>query len=97
MAHFLKKLSETKDVNGGTLLDNSIIVYGSAVRVVHILNNLPTLVAGGVNTGIKQGQHLAFKDGETPLSNLWLTLLQHVGIQTESFSDSNGSLGEILA
>ena len=60
---------------------------------VHDNRNLPILLAGG---GFPHGQHVAYRrDNNTPLSNLYVTLLQRLGIETESFASSTGSISEL--
>lgn len=68
------------------LLDNSLIAMGSGLRTGHKRRNLPILFAGG---GIRQGQHVVYKEYESPLGNLWLSMLKHVGCPVDTFADSN--------
>lgn len=59
----------------------------------HDTTNLPILVAGG---GLQHGQHLAFRrDHNKPLCNLFVTMLQHLGIEEDVFGSSTGTLSEI--
>lgn len=74
------------------LLDRTMILYGSNMgdANTHDNSNLPILLAGG---GFRHGRHLAFQsDRNTPLSNLYVTMLQQLGIETDQFSSSSGSL-----
>ncbi|MAT16032.1 MAG: hypothetical protein CMJ46_12270 [Planctomyces sp.] len=74
------------------LLDTTTILYGSNMgdANTHDNSNLPILLAGG---GFKHGQHLAFRhDNNSPLCNLYVSLLQNLGIETDSFASSTGSL-----
>jgi hypothetical protein len=78
------------------LLDRTMILFGSNMgdANTHDNTNLPILLGGG---GFKHGQHLAFKrDRNKPLSNLFVTLLQRLGIETAAFGSSTGSLNEII-
>jgi hypothetical protein len=60
----------------------------------HDNSNLPILLAGG---GLKHGQHLAFShDNNRPLCNLFVTMLQNMGLETEAFGSSTGTLNEII-
>ena len=95
-ADFLKRMSETPEGNG-TLLDNSLLLYGSGMGDpdAHDHTNLPILVAGGAAGNINGGRHIRFKDPE-PLSNLHLTLLNKVGVPLETFSDSTGTVEELF-
>jgi hypothetical protein len=91
-AYFLDKLKSTAD-HGGTLLDHSVVTYGSALGDpnVHDHVHLPTIVAGNVMGRIKTGRHIRYAD-ETPLSNLHLSLLDFAGVQVEKMGDSTGKL-----
>ena len=87
LAWFFNRLNEYKDVSG-SVLDNSIVLFGSGASTTHWPKNLPTLIAGGGNMGLKHGTH--WRDGETRLSNVYLSILRSMGIEEESFSDSTG-------
>ncbi len=91
-AYFLNKLKATKD-GDGSLLDHSMIVYGSAIADgnQHSHENLPVLLAGRGNGALKPGGHLTYKAG-TPMTNLYLSLLDIVGVQEKSIGDSTGRL-----
>jgi len=89
-AEFVKKLAETPE-GEGTLLDNSVYLYGSGMGNpnLHDHTNLPILVAGGAAGKLRGGRHVRY-DKPTPLANLHLTLLDTVGVSLDSFADSNG-------
>ena len=89
LAYFLARLKSTPD-GDGTLLDHSLIVYGSGLSDGnwHQHNNLPVLVAG--KSG---GQHITYPD-ETPMNNLHLSLLDRMGVPVDSLGDSSGKLFE---
>lgn len=91
-AYFLDKLSKTPD-GDGTLLDNSMILYGSSIsdgnRHEHL--NLPTFLAGHGGGKIKGGRHLVASKG-TPMTNLFLSMLDLSGVRVDKFGDSNGRL-----
>ena len=95
-ADFLKRMNETAEGNG-TLLDNSLFLYGSGMGDpdAHDHSNLPIVVAGGAAGNMSGGKHIRFKDPE-PLSNLHLTLLNKVGVPLETFSDSTGTVEELF-
>jgi len=84
-----------KEADGSSLLDHTTVVYGSNIRTIHYLDNCPTLVAGG-GSGIKLGEHVVMPD-KTPLSNLWLTLLQGSGVKVDKHGDSTGPLDGLRA
>ena len=60
----------------------------------HWSRNLPTMVAGGANMGLKHGQY--WRDGETRMSNLYLSILRSMQIEVEGFADSTGVLGDSI-
>jgi hypothetical protein len=95
-AQFLEKLKATPD-GDGSLLDNTVYLYGSGMgnSSIHDHDNLPILVAGGGAAGMKGNQHIRYKDPE-PLANLHLTLLERVGVQMDSFGDSNGKIKDLF-
>lgn len=95
LAEFIDKLKATKEADGSSLFDNSTISFGSNLSSTHSLNNCPTLIAGG-GAGVKQGRHLVMPNSKTPLCNLWLSLLQGSGIQTDSFGDSTEVIQELF-
>jgi len=81
-----------KEEQGRRLLDHTMVLYGSNMgdANTHDNSNLPILLAGG---GFQHGQHLAFpKDSNAPLSNLFVSMLQQLGLNAESFGSSTGRL-----
>jgi Protein of unknown function (DUF1552) len=96
LAHLIDRLKATKESDGSSLFDHTCLSYGSNISSIHYLDNCPTLVTGG-GAGINLGQHLVMPDSKLPLSNLWLTLLNGVGIQADCHGDSTGVLKELLA
>jgi len=91
LAHFLDKLTEYKDRNG-TVLDNTVVMFGSGASTTHYVHNLPTLIAGGGNMGMKHGQYWKDGDKETRMSNLHYSILRTMGFEEPSFSDSTGTI-----
>jgi hypothetical protein len=89
VAHFLDRLERFQDRNGA-VLDNTIVLFGSGASTTHNSHNLPTLLAGGANLGLKHGTY--WRNGESRMSNMYLSILRSLGIQEESFSDSTGTL-----
>ena len=87
----LTRLRSTEE-GGSTLLDRTQVLYGSNLGNGnnHDTKNLPILLAGG---GYQHGQHLAFdKTSNEPLPNLFVTMLQRLGIETDKFASSKGTL-----
>jgi hypothetical protein len=88
IAHFLEKLNGYQD-RDGRVLDNTIVLFGSGASTTHNPRNLPTLIAGGANMGLKHGNY--WRAGEMRMSNVYLSILHSMGIGQESFSDSTGT------
>ena len=89
--YFLEKMRSTPD-GDGSLLDHAMIVYGGGLGDgnLHISRDLPVLLIGGGSGQISGGRHIRY--GETPLTNLHLTLLDKMEISLEKFGDSTGKL-----
>jgi hypothetical protein len=93
--YLLDKMKSTND-GDGTLLDHSMIIYGSALSDgnAHQHHNLPTVLAGRANGTIHPGRHLRY-ELETPLTNLFISMLDRMGVPVDQFGDSNGRLMEL--
>ena len=96
-ATFLDKMRAVQDPDGSTLLDNSLVVMGSSLRTGHRRQNLPVLFAGGGGGGVRQGQHVVYREDQSSLCNLWFSMLRHVGCPVERFSDGDTVLSEIFS
>ena len=91
LGRFLNGLSSVKEIDW-TLLDQTMVLFGSnmANGNSHSNTNLPILLAGG---GFKHGQHLKFdQKNNTPLCNVYVSMLQRMGIETDKFASSTGTL-----
>jgi len=91
LAKLVGRLAAARE-DGDTLLDRTVVFYGSNLGNGnnHDNHNLPVLLAGG---GFKHGQHLAFdKQQNTPLPNLFVSILQRLGIEADRFATSTGTL-----
>ncbi|MGB0596201.1 MAG: DUF1552 domain-containing protein [Rubripirellula sp.] len=95
LARFIGKLKSTPDVGDTALFDNCTVTLGSNINSIHYLTNCPTVVTGG-GTGIQHGRQLVMQDANTPLCNLWLSLLNASGVKTESHGDSTGQIDELF-
>jgi hypothetical protein len=95
-ADFIQRLKTTPE-GDGTLLDNTVYVYGSGMgnSSLHDHLNLPILVAGGAGVGMKGGRHIRYENGK-PLANLHLTLLDKVGVELDRFGDSDGTVENLF-
>ncbi|MGE4632763.1 MAG: DUF1552 domain-containing protein, partial [Planctomycetota bacterium] len=96
LAEFITKLADTPE-NGGTMLDNTVVLYGSSNSQTHVNRDYPLMLVGGENLGLKQGMLHDFGDKAPPLSNLYLTLLNALEVPVTQFSDSSGTVAEIMA
>jgi hypothetical protein len=95
-AYFLSKLDALREGNS-TLLDHSLIMYGSdlSVPTVHSQHDLPIIIAGGAAGRVAGGRYIVFPGDTTPLTNLYLTMLDKVGVPTEKLGDSTGKLNRL--
>ncbi|MDP9169028.1 MAG: DUF1552 domain-containing protein, partial [Acidobacteriota bacterium] len=91
-SQFIAKLRATPD-GDGTLLDHSMILYGCGIADSnrHTHEKLPVVVMGGGNGLIASGRHVELKE-DTPIANLYLTMMDHHGVQRDGFGDSTGRL-----
>ncbi len=114
---FVAKLRDTPEPAGtGSLLDNTVILYGSASSAFHLSRNYPIILAGGKNMGFAHGQYVNhaganFQGGpwmgdrepwqdkakgeDLPLCNLFVTMLQRLGMRVDSFGDSTGKVENV--
>jgi len=92
LAYFLDKLKKTPD-GEGSLLDNSVVLYGSGISDgnQHDHDPLPIVLAGGAAGQLKGGRHLAF-ERKTTIANLHAAVLNKLGVPAEKFGDSTGIL-----
>ncbi|MGI9243415.1 MAG: DUF1552 domain-containing protein [Verrucomicrobiales bacterium] len=115
---FAARLKSTPEPAGeGSMLENSLLLFGSASSAFHLSRNYPLVLVGGKKMGFTHGQYLNFAGagayrggwapGDTepwrmkasaedlPLSNLYVTMLQRLGVETETFAGSTGTVSEI--
>lgn len=92
LTNYLDKMNAIQEA-GGSLLDNTMVMYGSSLGDAnrHIQVDIPVLMLGGGAMGVKGGQHLVLPQN-TPISNLYLTMLDKVGVPVDKFGDSTGQL-----
>jgi len=90
--YFLNKLKSTPD-GDGSLLDHSVVIYGSPLgdSNVHNHKRVPIFLAGHANGQLKGNLHIRAKDG-TPMANVLLTMAHKLGVDVQSFGDSNGEV-----
>ena len=95
-AYLISRMKSIKEMDGTSLLDNSIVTFGAGLGdgATHQYFDLPMIMAGKAQQRIKQGRFLKCKSG-TLNSNLWLTIANLMGLEIESFSDSNGVISDL--
>ncbi|MDA8041673.1 MAG: DUF1552 domain-containing protein [Pirellulales bacterium] len=91
----LRSAKDPLDPNGGTLFDNSLVYNGGGLRTAHRTTNVPCLLTGGGFKGLKHGRHRVASKENTPLANLWTTMLQDAGAPVERFADANATATSI--
>jgi len=96
LAYFLDRLKNTPDVDGKSLLHNSMIVYGGCISDgdKHNHNDLPIIVAGNAGGAFSPGRHVELGE-DVPLANLYLRMLEEFGVKEKRFGDSTGALRKI--
>ena len=95
LARLIDKLKAAREADGSSLFDHTAVAFGSNISSIHYLTNCPTILTGG-GANFKLGQHLVLPK-DTPLCNVWLTMLQGLGIGIERHGDSSGIVKELQA
>ena len=95
LARLIDKLKANKEADGSSLFDHTAVAFGSNISAIHYLTNCPTVLAGG-GASLKLGQHLVLPK-DTPLCNVWLTMLHGMGIDVERHGDSSGIVPQLRA
>ncbi len=95
-AYLLSRMKQIKESDGSSLLDNSLVSYGAGLGdgATHQYFDLPLIIAGRGQGQIKQGRFIKCKSG-TLNSNMWLTLAQLMGLEIDSFADSDGVISDL--
>ena len=98
LAYMVEKMAAVEEADGSTLLDNSMVLYGSGIadgdRHDHV--NLPVLLLGKGGGAIRAGRHHRCR-AETPMANLLLTMLRQAGVPVDRFGDSTGVIPGLVA
>lgn len=114
---FLERLRTTEEPGGqGSMLDNTVCLFGSASSAFHLSRNYPLVLAGGRGMGFEHGRYLNFGPAkpeggaweggrepwqkevtheDRPLANLFVSMLQRLGVQTETFAEITGRVSEV--
>ncbi|CAN5908670.1 DUF1552 domain-containing protein [soil metagenome] len=98
LAGLIDKLKAVKEADGRSLFEHTCLAYGSNIRTIHYLDNCPTVLTGGA-ANLKLGQHLVLPK-DTPLCNVWLTMLHGIGLdpkKLERHGDSSGVVKSLVA
>lgn len=97
LGYFLRRLDAVEEPGGGTLLSNSLIVYGAGISDGdrHNHDDLPVLLAGGAGGKLRGGLSRVYPDG-TPMTNLFVSMLDRFGVPCEKLGDSTGPLRELF-
>jgi hypothetical protein len=93
VAHLVDNLKKKRD-GDGTLLDQSLVLYGSNMgnSNQHVHYDVPHILVGGINGKMKGGRHLAYPTKQVPTGNLLLSILDKFDIHQDSIGDSTGRL-----
>ncbi|MCA9173732.1 MAG: DUF1552 domain-containing protein [Planctomycetales bacterium] len=94
LGEFLQRLAAAPEQDG-SVLDRTLVLYGSSNSQTHNNTNYPLLLAGGSKLGIQHGRYLTF-GADVPMANLFVTMLQRLGVERDRFADSTGELSELL-
>ena len=96
LVYLVEKMRAVDEGEGRTLLDNTMILYGSALKNGngHTTQNLPVLLAGRGGGRLNPGRRISLSE-ETPITNLHLTLAQHMGVEVDRFNTSTGVIAEL--
>lgn len=93
--YFIDRLKEVTDEHG-SVLDRTLVMYGSCCSTTHNARNLPLALVGGKDMGVQHGRYERYGE-EVPMSNLLLSTLHAAGIRDESFSDSTGPIPGLVS
>ena len=93
---FLDRLDSVQQPDGRSLLDHTVLAYSSSAGMSHSRDRLPTVMFGGEALGIKHKTHLKMDD-DTPLSRVWHTMVDRVGVKVDRLQDSRGPIDQLLA
>ncbi len=95
LTYFLQRLKSTQE-GDGTLLDRTMVLHGCSNSITHNNNNYPLIFAGGNKLGLEHN-HYVKVGSDVPMSNLFVTMLDKMGVEAPVFADSTGELTPIHA
>ena len=96
LAVLYDKFKAAKDVDGKSLFDNSIIVFGNEIRHGHTTSDIPLIIGGYGGGGMKHKGHILYESKKTRLCNLWVSFMNHMGVNVKKFSDSDGRIDDLF-
>ena len=97
LSYALSKFKETKDTEGKSLFDNSVIFYGTNLSTGHSVRDVPFILSGGAMKRLRRGEYIIPSHKKVPLGNAWLTVLQETGVEVEKFGHSTGPEHSFIA
>ena len=91
-------MKSLKEPDGSSMLDNSVVACGVGLGdgATHQYFDLPLLLARKANPGLKNGRQLQCPNG-TPISNAWLSIARHLGLELDRFANSTGTIPELFS
>lgn len=96
LIEFIRKLDSVQEANG-TMLDNTVVMYGTSNSKTHVNRDYPMMICGGSNLGFRHGKLYELQKNDAPLNDLYVSVLNAIDVPTEKFSDSKGELSEVMA
>lgn len=94
-AYFLTRLKNAKE-GDGNLLDRSLVLYGCSTSTTHLARNYPLILAGGREMGVKHGNFHILDENKRRMSDLFVTMLHALGVETKQFGESTTTLNDLL-
>jgi hypothetical protein len=96
--YVLSRMKNLKEADGSSMLDHSVVACGVGLGdgATHQYFDLPLMLAGKANPKMKKGRHLQCPNG-TPISNAWLSIARHLGLEMNRFSNSTGTISELFS
>lgn len=94
-SYFIDRLKNAQE-GDGSVLDRSIIMYGCSTSTTHLAKNYPLILAGGSKLGLSHGQFRKFDENKVRLSDMYVSMMNAMGVPTEKFGDSTRNLDEIF-
>ena len=95
LAYFLTKLKDTRE-GESNLLDRSLVLYGCSTSSTHLARNYPLILAGGREMGIKHGNFHVLDENKRRMSDLFVTMLHALGVESKQFGESTTTLNDLL-